>query len=272
MFTLATVQGEIGPDVRQNGRAIRAAMLLAAQSGARLVHFPECALSGYIELQIAAWSQVDWTTLEAERDHIADLARRLGIWVVLGANHRSLPTGKSRTEPERWPQNSLYVISDQGVVAGRYAKRLCSNTELTWWYTPGQDPLMFEVDGLRFGCALCIEVVFPHLFAEYERLGVDCMLLSSYSFEPMQAIMARAHAATNCYWVSLATPVAVSRALPSQLFGPDGHPLATCVPGTTGMIVQTLDPEADRFRVALRLARPWRALARTGELQGHAIS
>lgn len=262
MITLATIQSTIEADVRANGSEIRTAMLKAAQAGARLAHFPECALSGYVKSEIRDWADVDWTALAEELAEIAALAGRLGIWVVLGANHR-LPAARGTP---LWPQNSLYVISDTGVLAGRYAKRLCSNTELTYWYTPGTDPLVFDVDGIRFGCALCIEVVFPHLFTEYERLGVHCMLLSTYSNDPIHGLMARAHAATNGYWLSLASPVACSRTLPTTLVGPDGNPIGECPSGSTAMLLHTIDPEADRYRVALRLARPWRARARSGEL------
>ena len=138
---------------------MRAALQQAAQAGARLVHFPEGALSGYVKSEIEDWAEVDWAALREELEQTAVLAKRLGVWVVLGANHR--------LRAPRWPQNSLYVISDTGVLAGRYSKRYCSNTEVTYWYTPGADPLAFDVDGVRFGCALCIEVVFPTLFAEY---------------------------------------------------------------------------------------------------------
>ena len=262
MITLATIQTDIKTDARANGRNIRTALLKAAQAGARLAHVPECALSGYVESEIFDWADVDWTALQEELAETAALAGRLGIWVVLGANHR-LPAGRGTL---LWPQNSLYVISDTGILAGRYAKRLCSNTELTYWYTPGVDPLVFDVDGIRFGCALCIEVVFPHLFTEYERLGVQCMLLSTYSNDPIHGIMARAHAATNGYWLSLASPVACSRTLPSMLLGPDGNPVGQCPTGRPAMLLNTIDPGSDRYRVALRMARPWRARVRSGEL------
>ena len=48
--------------------------------------------------------------------------------------------------------------------------------------------------------------MFPHLFAEYERLGADCILLSMCSADPRHSLMARAHAATNCYWIGLSSP------------------------------------------------------------------
>ena len=238
-------------------------MLRAAQGGARLVHFPECALSGYVDSEVSDWDQVDWAALAEELEQTATLARRLGIWVVLGSNHRLPPR---RNGAQLWPHNSLYVISDTGVIAGQYAKRLCSNTELTYWYTPGKDPLVFDVDGIRFGCALCIEVVFPHLFTEYERLGARCVLLSSYSHDPIHGVMARAHAATNGFWVSHATPVACSRTLPTTIIGPDGGLIGECAAHKSGMLLHKIDPDAERYRVAIRVARPWRARARSGEL------
>ena len=233
-------------------------MRAAAATGARLVHFAEAALSGYVGAEIGSWSEVDWPGLKDELAETAELAARLGIWVVLGANHR--------LRAPRWPQNSLYVISDTGVLAGRYSKRMCSNTEVTYWYTPGVQPLVFDVDGIRFGCALCIEVVFPRIFAEYERLGVSCMLVSCYSKDPIHGVMARAHAATNCTWLSISTPVACSETLPSVVYGPDGHPVAECAPGRAGMALHTIDPASARYHVPLRLARPWRARALSGEI------
>jgi predicted amidohydrolase len=263
MIIVATMQSDVCADVRENGRHIRSAMVQAARHGARLAHFPECALSGYVQEHVTSWSGVDWAALEEELQRTAELARQLGLWVVVGANHR-LPS--RRGQPKLWPQNCLFVISDTGIIAGRYAKRLCSNTELTYWYTPGVDPLAFDVDGVRFGCALCIEVVFPHLFTEYERLGVHCLLLSSFSKDPIHGVMARAHAATNGYWLSMSTPVACSQGLPTTLFGPDGGILAHCPPGVSTMTVQAIDPDDERYRVPVRMARPWRARARSGEL------
>jgi predicted amidohydrolase len=48
-----------------------------------------------------------------------------------------------------------------GELVTRYDERLLSNTKLSFMYTPGSGPVTFEVDGLRFGHALGIEVHFP---------------------------------------------------------------------------------------------------------------
>ncbi|MGY4771339.1 carbon-nitrogen hydrolase family protein [Kribbella sp. CWNU-51] len=90
------------------------------------------------------------------------------------------------------PHNGLYVISDAGELVDRYGKRFCSHTEINHFYSPGSDPVVFDVDGYRFGCMICVEVNFPHLFSQYERLGVECLLLSAYPVDSIFELKARA--------------------------------------------------------------------------------
>ena len=200
-FLIAIAQTPIADDPQANGWTVRSAMRRAAAQGVRLVQFPEGALSGYAKEQIRSWQDVNWDAIGTEIDQVADLARELGLWVLLGSAYPLTP-------PTR-PHNSIYVISDRGSIVDRYDKRICSNAEITTFYSPGFDPVVFEVDGLRFGCAVCIEVNFPELFAEYQRLGVDCVLLSAYPVDSIFAVKARAHAAINNYWVGLSAPATV---------------------------------------------------------------
>jgi predicted amidohydrolase len=256
---IATAQSILTPDVRENGRQTRDLMRRAGQAGARLVHFPECALSGYSKAQVRDWKDVDWGSLREELEETADLARSLGLWTVLGCAHRL-------TDPNL-PHNSLYVISDAGTLVGRYDKRRLSNTEISRWFTPGFEPLTFQVDGYFFGCAICIELCFPELFCEYERLGADCILFSSYSDSLMYGIMAQGHAAANCYWLSISVPAQCSFAVPASVIGPDG-----CYAGQASrerlpdLAFAVLDRNAPEFEVPLTKARPWRAAARSGEI------
>ncbi len=113
----------------------------------------------------ADWDRFDWDVVRQELAETAELARTLRIWAVLGSVHPLTP-------PHR-PHNSLYVISDRGEVMTRYDERMLSNTKITYMYSPGSAPITFEVDGMRFGCALGIECHFPEIFLEYERLDVD---------------------------------------------------------------------------------------------------
>ncbi|CAL80018.1 putative nitrilase/N-carbamoyl-D-aminoacid amidohydrolase family protein [Bradyrhizobium sp. ORS 278] len=208
-------------------------------------------MSGYVKAQIQHWDQVDWSILQAELDAIAANARKLGIWVVVGANHQ-------RIAP-LWPHNSLYVISENGIIIGRYDKRLISHAESISWYTPGSDPIVFEVDGFRFGCALCIEIHFPELFMEYGRLGVDGVLFSAYAEDPIFAVTAQAHAATNNIWMSVSTPAACRPRLPCSLIGPDGYVFGQSTL-EQDLVYGTLD--RSKYEIALTKARPWRASVR----------
>ena len=253
---IVAAQSVVERDPRLNGRAVRALMCRAHEAGARLVHFPEGALSGYPSIP-----DQDWGVVREELVATAALAGDLGIWVALGSNRNLTPPNP--------PHNSLYIISNTGAITGRYDKRLCSNGELLLRrdYSPGFDPVVVEIDGFRFGCVLCIEVHFPEIFQEYERLDVDCVLFSAHSRDPMFGILAQAHAETNGFWISVSVPAQFAPALSSGVIGPDGHWMAQCQTETVpDLALVRLDQFAPQFDVALNKARPWRRLARDGAI------
>ena len=73
-----------------------------------------------------------------------------------------------------------------------------------------------------------IEVHFPEVFAEYERLDVDGVLLSTGPGQTPGgtaafATQTRAHAATNSLWVSFAMAAQHSVAAPAGTVAPDPH-------------------------------------------------
>jgi predicted amidohydrolase len=149
----------------------------------------------------------DWARLEQASHDIAKLAGELALWVLVGSVH-PLENGSR-------PHNCLYLIGPDGSVRTRYDKRFCSNTELSGWYTPGAAPILFEINGVRFGCAICLEVRFPEVFDEYRRLGAHGVLVSSFTASRLDpddarqdeifAVTAQAHAANNNFWVSFVT-------------------------------------------------------------------
>jgi predicted amidohydrolase len=230
----------------------------AHAGGASLVHFPEGALSGYVKRQIKSWDQVDWHLLEEELQATAAWARELRLWVVLGCNHRL-------TVPNR-PHNSLYVLSPEGKVVTRYDKRYCSHSEISDWYTPGRIPCVFQAEGWRFGCALCIEIQFPEVFQEYSRLDVDCVLFSAYADTPMFGIQAQGYAASHNYWISVSVPAQRQDSLTSRLIGPAGEVQAAARASESAVVTGVLDEASSVWDVPLRLAKPWRAKARRGEI------
>ncbi|WP_371476684.1 carbon-nitrogen hydrolase family protein [Kitasatospora sp. NBC_00315] len=278
---LAVAQSTVPEDpgdrgaVRAAGEEIRALMVEAAGAGARLVQFPEGALVYPHKRVVAAgpdgtlapadWSGAGWEVLREEAERIAALAGELGLWTVFGSLHPLTPPAR--------PHNSLYVVSDQGRLVDRYDKRYLSHTELSYLYTPGRpEPTVFDVDGVRFGLAICIEANFPALFAEYERLDVDCVLLSVMVDDPARATVAQAYGTLYNYWLGYAVAAQFAAGAPAGIVAPGGRWL-TRAPAhnrpalaITDLDLHSTDPDID---IALRYARPWRRRARAGLYTDH---
>ncbi|KND39224.1 carbon-nitrogen hydrolase family protein [Streptomyces acidiscabies] len=259
--------------LRESGREVRELMREAGARGARVVHFPEGAIcfpskfalsvDGPDVVGPADWGRCQWSVLQAELAAIAGLARELRLWTVIPSVHRL--TGPNR------PHNSLYVVSDAGEVVTRYDERLLSRTKVSYMYAPGVSPVTFEVDGVRFGCLLGMEIHYPELFAEYEQLDVDCVLFSTSGTPGNTAAQAQGHATANSYWVSFAVP-ARYRA-PSGIVAPDGDWLARChVDGSPSVAVADLDDSSEAAAGAVTYGRPWRREARSGIYAEHQVS
>lgn len=258
--------------LRLAGEGIRRLMREAHLAGARVVHFPEGATCfpnkrimsaiGPREIGVSDWRRFDWAVLREELDAIRSLARDLSLWTVLGSVHKL-------TEPHR-PHNSLYVISDKGTVATRYDERMLSNTKVSFMYTPGTIPLTFEVDGVRFGCALGIECHFPEIFLEYERLNVDCVLFSTsggaLANDLAFAAEVQGHASSNRYWASFAVLAQPGLTAPSGIVAPDGQWVTRCVGDGASMAIADIGNDPDDP------ARPWRRQARGGIYDPHVVS
>lgn len=251
---IAIAQLPITADAHENSEQVQKAMREATQGSVRLIQFPEGMLSGYAKHQIANWKDVDWQIVRKELEIITALAAELKIWVVLGSAHP--------LTPPNWPHNSLYIISDEGKIVNRYDKRVVSHTEVTTYYTAGYEPVVFDVDGFRFGCIICVEINFPKLFIEYGELGVDCLLLSAYPVDAIFYTKARAHAAIQNYWVSMATPTETAPFISSTLIGPNGEPINKSET-EQGLVFAELDPNNPEFDIALTKSRPWRASVAT---------
>ncbi|CAN7433739.1 carbon-nitrogen hydrolase family protein [Rhizobium leguminosarum] len=260
--------------LRQSGQEVRLLMRQAREAGARLVHFPEGATSspnkrimseiGPREIGPSDWRRFEWAVLREELDATRKLARELGLWTVIGSVH-------PLTAPHR-PHNSLYVVSDRGELVTRYDERLLSNTKISFMYTPGSIPVTFEVDGIRFGCALGMECHYPEIFSEYERLDVHCVLFSttggSPANEPSFAAEAQGHAASNSYWVSFSILAHPGQADPasSGIVAPGGRWAAQCpADGTAAISIADIDDNPGD------LSRRWRRKARSGLYEPHRV-
>jgi predicted amidohydrolase len=239
MLRLATCQFPVSADVTANGHWVRTQMRQASDRGADLIHFPECALSGYAGVDLPSIDEMDWEALHEETEAVLALARVLEVWVVLGSTHRL--SGENR------PHNCLYVISPEGRIIDRYDKRFCTGGDLEH-YSPGDHFVTFEVKGVRCGLLICYDIRFPELYREYHKLGVRLMLHSFYNARQKEGSIhprimpttARAYAGVNNMFVSINNSSA-PRSWPSRFITPDGLVRAKLPTDEPGVMVNLVD-------------------------------
>jgi len=259
-LTVATCQFPVSGDIAANGDWVHRQMREAADQGADIVHFPECALSGYAGKDHKTLDGLDWDSLRRETESILSLAKELGVWAIVGSTYR-LSDGHK-------PHNALYVISAEGEIVDRYDKRFCTSGDLKH-YSPGDHFVTFTVKGVKCGLLICYDIRFPELYRQYSKLGVQIVFHSFYNAR-MQAdaihpkIMpptAQARAATNYMFVSMNNSC-VEHAWPSRFLTPDGMIVGALPPNAPGVMINEVDT-AHKYYDA---SRPYRRAAIDGKL------
>ncbi|MER7460033.1 carbon-nitrogen hydrolase family protein [Micromonospora sp. NPDC126480] len=190
-LTVATCQFPVDADISRNLTYVLRQIRQAAGRGADVVHFPECALSGYAGSDMADLADLDWGRLEQATYAVMAAAAKAGVWVVLGSTHRL-------SEPNK-PHNSLYIIDAAGEIVDRYDKRFCASdrtgrTGDLAHYSPGDHFTVFDVRGIRCGAAICHDYRYPELYREYKRLGVQLMFHSYHAAHASPDTMAQLRA------------------------------------------------------------------------------
>jgi predicted amidohydrolase len=237
---IATCQFAVSESVAANARSIRRFMQRARTAQADIVHFSECALSGYAGVDLAGFADYDWDLLKQETLTIMDLTGRLGLWVILGSTHPLTPPNK--------PHNSLYLIGPDGKIVDRYDKRFGTPGDLDY-YTPGHRFIAFTLNGVICSLLICFDLRFPELYRELYKQGVQCVFQSFYNARQkgpsvhahiMRQTM-QCHAATNHLWASMTNSSGYYSAYPSCFIQPDGVIAAQLRPNRPGMMVNTVD-------------------------------
>ena len=207
---------------------------------ADIIHFSECALSGYASVDFENLESFDWEWLREESEKIISLAAELGLWVVLGSTHRL-------TAPNK-PHNSLYLISPEGKIACRYDKRFCTESDLQH-YTPGNRFEYFTINGVKCSLLICFDLRFPEIYRQLYKEDVNCIFQSFYNARQkgtsihkqiMRQTM-QCRAATNYFWVSMANSCGIYSPYPSCFIQPDGRIIGQVKQNARGLIINTVD-------------------------------
>lgn len=157
---IAAHQMRVTPDIDSNFLRIKEGIELASSKDARLIAFPECALSGYPPLHHASVQDIDMLKIAELNDKISQLARVNDIWVVLGTIVMS----------SDGLLNSALLISNSGEIIGRYDK-LHLMPDDKKYFVPGTGVPAFTIGGMTMGMLICYDARFPEPFRYLREMG-----------------------------------------------------------------------------------------------------
>lgn len=169
-WTVAGVQMDCKlADKPANLTAITAKLAEAAGRGARLVVFPECALTGYgfdSREQVRAVAE---TLPGPATDAVARECARLGVWAVFGLIEHDPATGMLF--------NACALVGPTGYAASyRKAHLPCLGADR--FTDPGDRPFaVHDLGGLKVGMTICFDGSFPETARVLTLLGADLVVL-----------------------------------------------------------------------------------------------
>jgi deaminated glutathione amidase len=252
---VATCQIPVEHDIDRNTRQILDLIQRAAEAGADVAHFPECAVTGYGPASWPNWEGFAWSAVDAAIEAIRDEARAKGIWVVTGSVHRASAQAR--------PTNSLLVLDRHGAIVGQYDKRRCSINDLRT-FAPGERQLIVDIEGVRCGFLICLDWSFPELWIEYagqvELIFHSCVSdnwqRDKNEAHTIPALM-QGYAWLNSYAISVSNSCRPSQAFASFWIERSGHAGGCASPNEPGFVLNALadDPEQDRFFAVVRSFR-----------------
>lgn len=271
---VATCQFSVEADIAHNRRWVLKQIQQAAQQGAQVAHFSECALSGYAGVDIPDTTTLDWDRLTSATRDIQQAAKQHKVWVLLGSTHRLTGTHK--------PHNSVYVIDSKGSIAGRYDKRYCTGegdpkpTMDLSHYSSGNHFTTFRIGGVTCGVLICYDYRFPELYREYKRLGVDVLFQSFHNarttvvadqryniWKTIVPATMSCRAAENHFWVSANNSTARPSRWASFAVRPDGQIVGRLSLHRPGVLITEMQIAKGMYFDA---PGPWRESTMNGQL------
>lgn len=276
---VATCQFSVEPEIARNRRSVLRQMTHAAGQNADVVHFSECALSGYAGVDIADTAAIDWDELAAATRDVQDAAKTHRQWVLLGSTHKL--SGRNK------PHNCVYVVDPKGRIANRYDKRFCTGTDGRkptfdlCHYSPGNRPAVFKAKGVTCGVLICYDYRFPELYREYKQLGVQVLFQSFHnarktvvddeSYDIWKHIVPSTmscRAAENHFWVSANNSTTRPSRWASFAVRPDGAIVGRLRKHTPGVLMTDMP-----IKPFFDAPGPWRERAMNGQLHsGRVVS
>lgn len=168
---VAVCQTNPGEDVEKNLRAAEELLAEAAEAGADLAGLPELfTYMGPAARQAEVAEPVPGPTSE----RLAETARRHRMWILGGSIYER--------EGDRVYNTSL-LLDRTGEVVARYRKVHLFDVDLpgqppireSATFTPGEQVVTAELEGVRVGLSICYDVRFPELYRMLVAQGAEVL-------------------------------------------------------------------------------------------------
>ena len=237
---------------------VRRLMRDAASRGAEITCFPEAYLPG---LRGQDFEPFSFGVAEQERAlrAVSEAARELGMATILGME-RVTDAGR---------QIAAWVLGARGELLGVQTKNQLDPSEEPY-YVPGDTRRLFEVNGLRFGIAICHEgwrypetvrwaaargahLVFHPQLTGYERAGKMLTEWGASENPYYERAMPMRSRENTIFFASVNYALRYQESA-TTLIGPSGELRAYLPYGEEGVLVQEVDPGEATGLLARRYA------------------
>lgn len=178
MWTVAGVQMDIRlGDVAGNRAAVIERLHRAADGGARLIVFPECALTGYGFASRAECMRVAEPVPGPSTNAIVAECRKRGVFAVVGMIEKT-DGGQG--------YNAAALLGPDGLIAC-YRKNHMPCVGADRYLDPGDRPFaVHDLGGLRVGLGICFDASFPEASRILTLQGADIITLPTNWAAPAQ--------------------------------------------------------------------------------------
>jgi predicted amidohydrolase len=238
-------------DVEANERRIAAGIRDAAKAGARLVVFPECALTGYVfesrEESAGAAQSIPGPSTET----MASVCSETGIFTIYGLIERA--SGRLH--------NTAVLVGPRGVLA-RYRKVHLPAMGADRFLDCGDEPFqVVELPELklRIGLQICYDGAFPEPARVQALEGADLIVLPTNwpsGAEALAEHLMPCRAIENVVYTAAVNRVGEERGVGfigrSGIYDPFGHLLARADATSEQLLLAELDPARARCKRIVR--------------------
>ncbi len=234
-------------DVRRSDKEANRAYIVrrlheCAERGAKLVIFPECALSGYVfnsrEESLSATESVPGQTTTL----LAKICKEFDVYAVVGLLERDGDT----------VYNSAFIVGPDGLI-GNYRKSHLPILGIDRYVERGCELAVFDLPFARIGVLICYDVRFPEAARTLALRGADIIVLPTnwpQGAESSPDFLTRARAFENRVYLLACNRVGTERGVTfigrSQAIAPDGKILAEANGDTEEILEVEIEPRAAR--------------------------